>query len=537
MIVSDKETTQSAEADGIPHHLHFIWLGADTPSWVVANVESFKARNPDLRVSLWRDEDLRWLRNQKLFDECRSLAGKSDIARYEVLHRFGGLYVDCDFECIRSLEPIWTLTHDADVVMSSERPGLISNGLMGSTAGAALLDDLILNLPLNVERSRQMTTQVQTGPNYVTSRVQGWLLAGETPPVMVPRDWVYPYNYDKLDRARGPWSEDTIMVHHWNQARTGHRQAGLHGGLRHYYRRARKRVHPKKWAREAVGLARQIDSRRRFKPNAAPVSDEHFVVADRDGWPVMVSRSELDVTGFLYCQGVYDPNFQAFLGRTLSGSDVYVDVGANIGQFVLRAARSLSAYGRVIAVEPNPQAAEVLQSNVYMWRNRGLSCEIQVHGHAIGDMDQRNMKLLIPHNHAGRASALSGSLRDLSPEELSQIEVPCRSLDALLQGLSHIRLIKLDVEGAELEALQGGRETLFSGRVDFVDVEVQSAFLGHRRAELAGIFGELKKHGAEFFTLGRLGRLRAGGLARFESDPNFSTGHFIIDLRKLGTRT
>ncbi len=82
----------------IPKIVHQIWLGKAKPplEWM----ESWKdfCRKYNWEYRLWRDFDIDrfGLTNKQAYLEATSYQKKSDIARYEILHRYGGLYCDCD---------------------------------------------------------------------------------------------------------------------------------------------------------------------------------------------------------------------------------------------------------------------------------------------------------------------------------------------------------------------------------------------------------------------------------------------------------
>ena len=56
--------------------------------------------------ALWTDEHVGRLRlfNQAAYDEATNYGTKSDVLRYELLYVYGGVYVDCDMQCIGSFE-------------------------------------------------------------------------------------------------------------------------------------------------------------------------------------------------------------------------------------------------------------------------------------------------------------------------------------------------------------------------------------------------------------------------------------------------
>ena len=89
----------------IPRVFHRIWLGRQP---MPAEFEAFGAtwlqHHPGWKMKLWTEANLPPLVNRWAFQQARTLAGRSDVARYEILFRCGGIYVDTDFECLRNLE-------------------------------------------------------------------------------------------------------------------------------------------------------------------------------------------------------------------------------------------------------------------------------------------------------------------------------------------------------------------------------------------------------------------------------------------------
>ena len=63
---------------------------------------------------------------------------RSDIVRYEILHAFGGLYIDTDFECLKSFDILHHCYTFYIGTLSSHNVG-IGNGIIGSVAGHPLL--------------------------------------------------------------------------------------------------------------------------------------------------------------------------------------------------------------------------------------------------------------------------------------------------------------------------------------------------------------------------------------------------------------
>jgi len=107
----------------IPSVLHQIWLGPrPPPAELERRAAAFAALHPTWTRTLWRDGDVAafGLANAAAFRAARNWGEKSDIARYEILLRHGGVYADCDFEFLRPLDGL-VATCDAFVGFSNVR--------------------------------------------------------------------------------------------------------------------------------------------------------------------------------------------------------------------------------------------------------------------------------------------------------------------------------------------------------------------------------------------------------------------------------
>jgi len=139
---------------------------------------------------------------------------------------------------------------------------------------------------------------------------------------------------------------------------------------------------------------------------------------------------------------------EAFVARTLRPGDCYVDVGANVGLLALRAAAIVGTGGRVVAVEAHPRTSAFLAANV---RLNGFQ-HVEVERVAVGDVP----------GEIAFTDHRSDDQNSVAPDGAGPVRVPVTTLDALLpvSRLSHVHLLKMDVEGYELAALRGATQLL-----------------------------------------------------------------------------
>jgi FkbM family methyltransferase len=175
----------------------------------------------------------------------------------------------------------------------------------------------------------------------------------------------------------------------------------------------------------------------------------------------------------------------------LGTGDVFLDVGANTGLFVLPIAELVGRQGRVLAFEPAPDAAHVLRSEA---RARGVLSRISLYEIALSD-EAGSLALRADPAHPNDTTKRSLFMKD-GPVVA---EVPIRALDELV-GSGDVELprridaVKIDVEGAEARVLSGMRRTLARHRPRIMVIETIERHLnraGSSVAEVDRLLGDL----------------------------------------------
>lgn len=111
----------------IPKIIHQIWIGPRPfPEKALKWKESWQKMHPDWEYKLWTNADVQHFdfANKKYFNQATNWGEKADILRYELVYRFGGLYVDIDFEC---LKPFDWLHHCCDFYAGIQAIPLLFN--------------------------------------------------------------------------------------------------------------------------------------------------------------------------------------------------------------------------------------------------------------------------------------------------------------------------------------------------------------------------------------------------------------------------
>lgn len=160
---------------------------------------------------------------------------------------------------------------------------------------------------------------------------------------------------------------------------------------------------------------------------------------------------------YLYYFGTWEPHVTAFLRSRLRPGDGFLDVGSNIGYFSLLAARCVGPTGCVVSVEASPQNFALLSANIARNRAaiRALNC-------AASDKPGW-LKIFAGDDGNCGACTIAGN-----PDTQAHAEVEAAPLDALLKPdeAAKIRLVKIDVEGAEAAVVAGMSSLLANCRQD-----------------------------------------------------------------------
>lgn len=160
----------------------------------------------------------------------------------------------------------------------------------------------------------------------------------------------------------------------------------------------------------------------------------------------------------------------AALRRILQPGQTFVDCGANIGLWTLTAATAVEPEGKVYAFEPNPVTFTKLLQNV---KSSALEAVASTSCVACGDQIAESPFLCGSEHNISRMAAR------LERDAKETVLVPVTTLDTALRNLV-IHGIKIDVEGHELQVLQGSEEILKRSK-PWLCVEFNTLLAGLRR--------------------------------------------------------
>lgn len=190
--------------------------------------------------------------------------------------------------------------------------------------------------------------------------------------------------------------------------------------------------------------------------------------------------------------------------------DVVIDVGANVGEVSLVVSQRVGDSGQVFAFEPVPRIYGYLRGNLQLNARRNVVTRNMALGASPGVVHMSNDR----RDDMNRVVADGG------------ITVPCSTLDRELPESVSPALIKIDVEGAELQVLKGGPQTL--SRTACVNCEMWESHFRNFGHGMGDVIAFLRASGFATFVI-------TAGPALRPVDASFAEpgGHELVALRDV----
>lgn len=201
------------------------------------------------------------------------------------------------------------------------------------------------------------------------------------------------------------------------------------------------------------------------------------------GFSIYLDSKAGYISPYIAQTGFYELATTEMFRLLVREGDTVIDVGANIGWYTLLAASIVRDAGRVLAFEPAPENHELLLKSIAFNHFNNVT----VFNKVVSDSDGQATLYLSPNESM---TGLPTITRDLGGR---RIQLPSTSLDTVANdlGVGDIRVLKVDVEGAEPSVISGALSLLSQGRVEYMIVEWNPAVWRQRLdliEVLAGMF-------------------------------------------------
>lgn len=222
--------------------LHRLWLGPrPVPPEYSRYGSAWATMNPRHTVVLWTQATLPRMRNQDVLDDLVARDGgrkgielyvqMADVIGYELVHRFGGVYLNMDIQPVRPIDRLYTEAGlEGKAWACWEDSEKLVNAVLGGPAEHPFWDAVIQALPERYRAYGPGTEMVfSTGPHLLTSVYHA--LGGDRNPdfVGLPAHTFNPVHWDQVPAggdasALFDWSNPpagVYGVHHWGHKRDG----------------------------------------------------------------------------------------------------------------------------------------------------------------------------------------------------------------------------------------------------------------------------------------------------------------------------
>jgi mannosyltransferase OCH1-like enzyme len=185
------EFFDASERIFIPRIAHWIWLGSPPPPELLERMKQFKKLHPNWKLKLWTDRHVAALKliNADAYASAANYGEKSDILRYEILERYGGIYFDWDVIFLRSFEDV-IRSFEFFAGLSNVPEPLINNAIIGSCPHHPLLQMIIR--AIRPRKNKMEETIKLTGPFIFTDCCVEYLKNHPKKVLIFPIQYLHP---------------------------------------------------------------------------------------------------------------------------------------------------------------------------------------------------------------------------------------------------------------------------------------------------------------------------------------------------------
>ena len=196
----------------IPKVFHQVWLGdKPIPDKFRRFTQMWINLHPGWEMKMWSEQNIEFpLINQHCYDALSVPSQLCDVVKYETVSRYGGVYLDMDFEPVRCIEP---LLDGVDAFGATEDGTHLSVGIFGSGPNSDFWGSVVDRL--GSENVLHLEPNVSTGPGVATRT-----LANDNEDVVVfDKSLFYPVSFEERDQpdlfSNARQDPKVYAIHHW----------------------------------------------------------------------------------------------------------------------------------------------------------------------------------------------------------------------------------------------------------------------------------------------------------------------------------
>ncbi len=221
----------------------------------------------------------------------------------------------------------------------------------------------------------------------------------------------------------------------------------------------------------------------------ASAEKRHYRKVAINGRPMLIDARDSGISKALFIYGVRERDQMHIIEHFLASGATVLDIGANIGYYVLFASAVAGEGGRIIAYEPSKENYNLLQRNIEL---NNLTERVSINNAAVSNKsgksrfyisDKSNLHTLNPTHYKGSSKR--------EPDEKST-EVATANIYEIINEHRDIQFIRMDIEGHEVEVLDGFVKAARDLKV-YPDVLFETHFRKYdaRHHDIGGVLQEL----------------------------------------------
>lgn len=201
----------------------------------------------------------------------------------------------------------------------------------------------------------------------------------------------------------------------------------------------------------------------------------------------------------LFYFGIWEPQLTNFISSRLKKGDHFIDVGSNIGYFSLLASTLVGSDGKVFAIEASPTIFKILNRNIQL---NGFANIITFNLAASDSHGSLNL-YMAPDENIGHSTTVA-SIAETDGHRLEAV-VSAMPLPNIIgeENLLNARIIKIDVEGAEISVIHGISHLLkkFSEQTEWV-IEITPDGTKSKDTEILQLLDDFRNADYHLYELG-----------------------------------
>ena len=199
----------------------------------------------------------------------------------------------------------------------------------------------------------------------------------------------------------------------------------------------------------------------------------------------------------IFFLGYYEIRESRLIRRLLRPGDTFVDIGANLGWFTVLGSKRVGQHGKVIAFEPS--------TNIWLQLNRSVEinrlCNVHLERLALSDETGTTFLTGATAENSGLASIISAT-KGSSHGQGEDVAVTKFDDYWKREINARVRLVKIDVEGAELKVLEGMKNFLQARQCDYLMIEISDKWLHSLGMSALHAINLLRSYNYDLYRIG-----------------------------------